>query len=100
LLCAVDPKDAVATPALKAIEGRYTDAGMKVERVTVKGLEKALRGERPLSIVATAAAADGARAAWDSAVPPRPCPLYHLSPTPIRWRSGWIYGPGDTRESR
>jgi dephospho-CoA kinase len=82
LLCAVDPKDTVATPALKAIEGRYTDAGMKVEHATVKALGKALRGERPLSIVATAAAADGARTAWDSAVPPRPCPLYHLSPDP------------------
>lgn len=82
LLCAVDPKDTAATPALKAIEGRYTDAGMKVEHATVKGLGKALRGERPLSIVATAAAADGARTTWDAAVPPRPCPLYHLSPDP------------------
>jgi len=82
LLCAVDAKDTAATPALKAIEGRYTDAGMKVEHATVKGLGKALRGERPLSIVATAAAGDGARTAWDAADPPRPCPLYHLSPDP------------------
>jgi len=82
LLCAVDANDTAATPALKAIEGRYTDAGMKIEHATAKGLGKALRGERPLSIVATAAAADGARTAWDAAVPPRPCPLYHLSPDP------------------
>jgi dephospho-CoA kinase len=82
LLCAVDAKDTAATPALRAIEGRYTDAGMKVEHVTVRGLGKVLRGERPLSIVATAAAADGARTAWESADPPRPCPLYHLSPDP------------------
>ena len=82
LLCAVDAKDAAATPVLKAIEGRYTDAGMKVEHATVKGLGKLLRGERPLSIVATAAAGDGARTAWEAADPPRPCPLYHLSPDP------------------
>lgn len=82
LLCAVDPKDEAATPALKAIASRYTDAGMRIERATVKGLGKTLRADRPLSIVATAAAAEGARVAWDSAVPPRPCPLYHLSPDP------------------
>ena len=82
LLCASDGKDATATPALKAIASRYSDAGMKVEHTTVKGLAKELRGERPLSIVATAAAGEGARLAWESAVPPRPCPLYHLSPDP------------------
>src|SRR6201988_2793460 len=82
LLRAVDPKDAAATPALNAIERRYADAGMKVEHATVKGLGKALRGERPLSIVATAAAGAGARTVWDTAAPPRPCPLYHLSPDP------------------
>jgi len=52
------------------------------EYVTVKALPKALRARAPLSIVATAAAADGARAAWEGAVPPRPCRLYHLSPDP------------------
>ena len=40
------------------------------------------RTVKPLSIVATTAAAVGARTAWDSAVPPRPCRLYHLSPDP------------------
>lgn len=82
LLCSVDAKDETASPALKAIASRYTDAGMRIEHATVKGLGKALRADRPLSIVATAAAAEGARAAWESAVPPRPCPLYHLSPDP------------------
>jgi dephospho-CoA kinase len=82
LLCAVDTKEDAASPALKAIERRYTDAGMRVEHATVKGLGKSLRTDRPLSIVATAAAGEDARAVWDSAVPPRPCPLYHLSADP------------------
>ncbi|HET9383790.1 MAG TPA: dephospho-CoA kinase [Gemmatimonadales bacterium] len=84
LLCALDAKDAAASPAFKAIEGRYTDAGMKVEHTTAKALGKALRAgpHPPLSIVATPAAAEAARAAWDGAVPPRPCPLFHLSPDP------------------
>ncbi len=81
LLCALDAKDAVA-PVLQAIERRYTDAGMRVEHTTVKALPKVLKAGTPLSIVATAAAADGARTAWESAVPPRPCRLYHLSPDP------------------
>jgi hypothetical protein len=55
---------------------------MRVERTTVKTLPKALKSVKPLSIVATVAAAEGARAAWESAVPPRPCRLYHLSPDP------------------
>ena len=82
LLCALDAKDTASAPALKAITSRYTDAGMRVEHIVVKGLAKALRGDRPLSIVATDAASAGARTAWDTAVPPRPCPLYHLSPDP------------------
>jgi len=88
LLCSVDAKDEAASPALKAIASRYTEAGMRIEHATVKGLAKALRADRPLSIVATAAAAEGSRAAWDSAVPPRPCPLYHLSldPDPVAVR--------------
>ncbi len=81
LLCALDAKDAVA-PVLHAIERRYTDAGMRVEHTTVKALPKILKAGTPLSIVATAAAADGARIAWETAVPPRPCRLYHLSPDP------------------
>ncbi len=81
LMCALDAKDAVA-PVLQAIERRYTDAGMRVEHTTVKALPKALKAGTPLSIVATAAAAEGARAAWEAAVPPRPCRLYHLSPDP------------------
>jgi dephospho-CoA kinase len=82
VLCTLDAKDTAATPVLKAIERRYTDAGMRVDSTTVKGLPKVLRGGRPLSIVATAAAADGARAAWENADPPRPCRLYYLSPDP------------------
>jgi hypothetical protein len=81
LLCALDAKDAAA-PVLQAIERRYRDAGMRVDRTTVKGLAKTLKAVTPLSIVATAQAAEGARAAWEAAVPPRPCRLYHLSPDP------------------
>src|SRR3989441_10862681 len=81
LLCALDAKDAAA-PVLRAIERRYRDAGMRVEQTTVKGLAKILKAVTPLSIVATAQAADGARAAWEAAVPPRPSRLYHLSPDP------------------
>jgi len=62
--------------------GAARDAGMKVERTTVKGLAKTLRAVTPLSIVATHAAGDGARDAWEAAVPPRPCRLYYLSPDP------------------
>ena len=80
LLCATDAKD--SAPVLRAIEGRYRDAGMKIERVTVKSLAKALRAATPLSIVATDAAIDGARDVWENADPPRPCRLYHLSPDP------------------
>jgi dephospho-CoA kinase len=88
LLCSVDAKDEAAARAFKAIASRYTEGGMRVEHVTVKSLGKALRADRPLSIVATAAAAESSRAAWDSAVPPRPCPLYHLSvdPDPVAVR--------------
>ena len=75
-----DSKD--TAPLLGAIDRRYTDAGMRVEHVTVKGLAKSLREGTPLSIVATAAAGDGARSAWEHAVPPRPCRLYHVSPDP------------------
>ncbi len=81
LLAALDAKDAAA-PVLQAIERRYRDAGMRVERTTVKGLAKALKVGTPLSIVATARAADGARTAWEAADPPRPCRLYYLSPDP------------------
>src|SRR2546426_966233 len=81
VLCAVDAKDAAA-PVLKAIARRYTDAGMRIEQTTVKTIAKTLKSITPLSIVATAGAAEGARAAWEAAVPPRPCRLYHLSPDP------------------
>jgi dephospho-CoA kinase len=81
LLCVLDAKDAAA-PVLEAIARRYRDAGMRVEHTTVKGLGKTLKAVTPLSIVATAQAAEGARAAWEAAVPPRPCRLYHLSPDP------------------
>ncbi|HTI05487.1 MAG TPA: dephospho-CoA kinase [Gemmatimonadales bacterium] len=86
LLCAVDAKD--STAVLHAIERRYTEAGMRVEHVTVKGLPKALHAATPLSIVATAAAESGARDAWEKAVPPRPCRLYHLAldPDPVAVR--------------
>jgi dephospho-CoA kinase len=81
LLCALDAKDAAA-PVLQAIQRRYTDAGIRVEHTTVKALSKVLQTVKPLSIVATVAAAEGARRAWETAVPPRPCRLYHLSPDP------------------
>src|SRR5882762_1901461 len=71
-----------AAPVPQAIERRYRDAGMRVDRTTVKGLAKALKAGTPLSIVATAQAADGARTAWEAADPPRPCRLYYLSPDP------------------
>ena len=80
VLCATDSKDTASL--LGAIDRRYTDAGMRVEHVSVKGLAKSLREGTPLSIVATAAAGDGARDAWEHAVPPRPCRLYHISPDP------------------
>ena len=82
LLCTHDAKDIVHAAMLKAIAERYHDAGMRVDHTTVKGLPKALRGAKLLSIVATAAAADGARTAWEHADPPRPCRLYYLSPDP------------------
>jgi dephospho-CoA kinase len=81
LLVALDAKDAAA-PVLKAIQRRYADAGMRIEQTTVKGLPKLLRSGTPLSIVATDAAAQGSRAAWEAADPPRPSRLYHLSPDP------------------
>ena len=59
-----------------------TDAGIRVELIPVRALAKTLKSVKPLSIVATAAAAEGARVAWESADPPRPCRLYHLSPDP------------------
>jgi len=81
ILAALDAKDAAA-PVLHAIERRYQDAGMRVAHTTAKGLAKLLKTVTPLSIVATAHAADGARAAWDAADPPRPCRLYYVSPDP------------------
>lgn len=78
LLCAADARD--SAPVLEAIERRYADAGVKVERTTAKSLAKALRAATPGAIVTTAAAGDAARAAWEEAV--RPCRLYHLSPDP------------------
>jgi len=88
LLCTLDAKDTAAAPTLRAIERRYIDADMRVEYTTVKGLAKQLRAGTPLSIVATAAAGDAARTAWEEAMPPRPCRLYHLSldPDPVAVR--------------
>jgi dephospho-CoA kinase len=80
VLCSMDARD--AAPILNAIERRYTDAGMQVDRVTAKGLARTLRNGTPLSIVATAAAGEAARTTWEHAVPPRPCRLYHISPDP------------------
>jgi dephospho-CoA kinase len=78
LLCATDAKDSVTV--LKAIEARYTDAGIHVARATAKGLAKTLHAATPGAIVATAAAIDAARVVWEHAV--RPCRLYHLSSDP------------------
>jgi dephospho-CoA kinase len=80
ILCATDGRD--SAPVFAAIDKRYTEAGMRVEHVPVKALAKALREPPPLSIVTTASASEGARAAWEHAVPPRPCRLYHISPDP------------------
>src|SRR5438309_1233009 len=57
ILAALDAKDAAA-PVLHAIERRYRDAGMRVAHTTAKGLAKLLKTITPLSIVATAPAAD------------------------------------------
>ena len=65
----------------KALELRRGQV-LRIEQTTARTLGKTLKSITPLSIVATAAAAEGARAAWDGAVPPRPCRLYHLSPDP------------------
>jgi dephospho-CoA kinase len=81
ILCSADAKDAAA-PVLKAIASRYTDAGMRIEYTNPKMLGKLLKDVRPFSIVTTDAASAGARTAWETAVPPRPCRLYHLSPDP------------------
>lgn len=78
VLCATDAKD--SGPVLLAIEHRYTDAGVTVERTAVKSLAKSLRAKTPGAIVTTAAANDAAKAAWEQAV--RPCRLYQLSSDP------------------
>ena len=79
LLCAVDARDSASV--LQSIEARYTDAGTQVEHVTAKGLAKRLKaGAAGAAIVATAAAGDSARDAWETAI--RPCRLYYLSPDP------------------
>ncbi|HYK81650.1 MAG TPA: dephospho-CoA kinase [Gemmatimonadales bacterium] len=71
-------------PALSAIAARYTDAGLSVHRVaaTAAALGQALgsRGSRPDAIVATAAAARAAAAAWERAG--RPGVLASLSDDP------------------
>jgi dephospho-CoA kinase len=62
--------DATQHPALNAIAGRYTDAGLTVRRVTgaAANIEKALgRSPRPDAIVTTAAAATAAEQAWTRA---------------------------------
>ena len=78
VLCAVDARDSASV--LQAIQARYTDAGTRVEHATTKGLAKRLKAGTPGAIVATAAAGDAARDAWEAAI--RPCRLYHLSPDP------------------
>ena len=78
VLCAVDARDSASV--LQAIQARYTDAGTHVEFVTTKGLPKRLKAGTPGAIVATSAAGDAARDAWEAAI--RPCRLYHLSSDP------------------
>jgi hypothetical protein len=86
LLCAADAKDGAGT--LKAIAGRYADAGVRVERAAGKGptLLKALRAAKPGAIVATAAAGTAAHEAWTAAG--RTGLLLHLAadPDPIAVR--------------
>ncbi|HEY3279713.1 MAG TPA: dephospho-CoA kinase [Gemmatimonadales bacterium] len=80
LLCAADAKD--DPTALRAIAGRYADAGARIERVAGKAptMLKALKATKPRAIVATAAAGNAAREAWTSAG--RPARLFHLSDDP------------------
>jgi dephospho-CoA kinase len=80
LLCASDAKDDAGT--LKAIAGRYADAGVRVERATGKAptFLKALRAYKPAAIVATAAASPAAHEAWTGAE--RPGALLHLAADP------------------
>jgi dephospho-CoA kinase len=83
LLCAADSKD--DPPPLRAIAGRYADAGARIERATGKAptLLKALRAAKPGAIgaiVATAHASAAAREAWIGAG--RPAPLLYLTTDP------------------
>lgn len=77
--------------ALDAIAGRYTDAGLTVSRVASgAGVEQALAragaASPPDAIVATAAAAGGAVAAWERAGRPGVLVLLTDDPDPVAVR--------------
>src|SRR5204862_823867 len=83
--------DAGGHPALMAIAGRYSDAGLAVRRVAGgSAVEKALArvAARPDAIVATAAAAAEAERAWESAGRPGVLRLLSDDPDPVAVRLG------------
>ena len=78
VLAAADAKD--DPPALAATAARYTEAGVRVERVVGKGSLATLGGVRPQAILATPRAAATTRDAWDQAG--RPGTLVYLTDDP------------------
>ncbi len=78
VLAAADAKD--DPPALAATAARYTEAGVRVERVVGKGSLATLGGVRPQAILATPRAAAATRDAWDQAG--RPGTLVYLTDDP------------------
>jgi dephospho-CoA kinase len=82
--------EAHESPELKAIAARYKDAGLTVRRVTGSAaiLDDALgrRDVRPDAIVATAAAAEAAEAAWDRAGRPGVLAALSADPDPVAVR--------------
>jgi len=78
VLAAADAKD--DPPALAATAARYTEAGVRVERVVGKGSLATLGGVRPQAILATPRAAAATRDAWDRAG--RPGTLVYLTDDP------------------
>jgi len=81
--------DASEHPALMAIAGRYSDAGLAVRRVAGgSAVEKALArvAARPDAIVATAAAAAATERAWERAGRPGVLVLLSDDPDPVAVR--------------
>jgi dephospho-CoA kinase len=86
LLAGVDAKDTGET--LDAIAARYSDAGAVVRRVSGKApaVRKALQAETPDAMIATAAAAAGAREAWLAAERPGELLMLGGDPDPLAVR--------------